>query len=167
MSRKNQIWKSRLHRVSLQIVNFLHKLPKLLPHVFDTPMYLWEQKFQKFQHPLKSGSLSENVMKEYSFNLLTERVIIEDCRGHFTTWTDIIAPLQQFWQYFPELTLLSQNSKFLVCCELIFLALIHAMIYRGPNTCEMFMVPSIYRCLGFHLLLCWRQWLWGWNQVQL
>ena len=33
---------------------------------FLTPMHLWDQKFQKFQHrnPLKNGSLSENVMKE-------------------------------------------------------------------------------------------------------
>ena len=49
-----------------QIVKSLGKLLKLLPHVFETQMHLWDQKFQKFQHrnPLKTGSLSENVMKE-------------------------------------------------------------------------------------------------------
>ena len=46
-----------------QIVKSLAKLLKLLPHVFETPMHLWDQKTQD-RNPLKNGSLSENVMKE-------------------------------------------------------------------------------------------------------
>ena len=46
--------------------NYLPFKKFLLPHAFETPMHLWDQKFQKFQHrnPLKNGSLLENVMKE-------------------------------------------------------------------------------------------------------
>ena len=41
-------------------------LRKILPHVFETPMHLWDQKDPRDPHrnPLKNGSLSENVMKE-------------------------------------------------------------------------------------------------------
>ena len=67
-----------------QIVKSLAKLLKLLPHVFETPMHLWDQKSQKIQHrnPLKNGSLSENAMKEDErvlFQPFTERGIVEDC----------------------------------------------------------------------------------------
>ena len=54
------------HKISSEIAKFLQKLLKLLPHTFEIPMHLWDQKPQKFHHrnPLKNGSLSENVMKE-------------------------------------------------------------------------------------------------------
>ena len=54
---------------------------KLLPHVFETPIHLWDQKIHH-SNPLKTGSLSENVMKEDErvlFQpLFTERDIVED-----------------------------------------------------------------------------------------
>ena len=54
------------NKISSEIAKFLQKLLKLLPHTFETPMHLCDQKNQKLHHknPLKSGSLSENVMKE-------------------------------------------------------------------------------------------------------
>ena len=51
------------HKISSEIAKFLQKLLKLLPHTFETPMHLWDQKIHH-RNPLKNGSLSENVMKE-------------------------------------------------------------------------------------------------------
>ena len=65
--------KEKAHEISSEIAKFLQKLTKLLPHVFETPMHLWDQQLQEFHHrnPLKNGSISENVMKE------AERVLFQ------------------------------------------------------------------------------------------
>ena len=96
-SRFEREWKSGLHKVSWQIINFLGKLLKLLPHTFKIPLHLWDRWDQKVHHrnPLKNGSLSENVMKE------GERVLFQPLHwksnrrglrcGHFATSTDLIA----------------------------------------------------------------------------
>ena len=92
------------HEISSEIVKFLQKLLQLLPHFFETPMHLWDQRDQIARHrnPLKNGSLSENVMKE------GERVLFQSLHrksnprgmrcGHFATSIDLIAPILQFWQ---------------------------------------------------------------------
>ena len=96
-SRFERVWKSGLHKVSWQIVNFLGKLMKLLPHTFETPTHPWNQKLQKIHHRnlLKNGSLSKNVVKE------CERVLFQPlhCKryrrgwrcGHSATWADLVA----------------------------------------------------------------------------
>ena len=62
---------SRFERVGLQSFNgkWSNWLPVetfFLRHLVDTLMHLWDKKSPKSPHrnPLKSGSLSENVMKE-------------------------------------------------------------------------------------------------------
>ena len=49
-----------------EIVKSLGKLLKLLPHVFDTQMHLWDQKSQKSHHKNNQNKspLSENGLKE-------------------------------------------------------------------------------------------------------
>ena len=70
---------------------------KLLPHVFETPTHLWNQKFQKFQYrdPLKTGCLSGyNQMKEGE-RVLFQPLPLKRYRrglhcGHFAISTDLI-----------------------------------------------------------------------------
>ena len=70
MVHKKQIrkrMKEWAHKISSEIAKFYQKLPKLLPHVFETPTNT------------RTPSKRENVMKEYSFNLSTEIGVVEDC----------------------------------------------------------------------------------------
>ena len=66
-------------------------------------------------------------MKEYPFNLSTERGIIEDCVAV------ILPPQLTLWQLFCNF------SNFFPWCVLgLYLASIHQMKCKGPNTCERF-----------------------------
>ena len=72
MARFETLWlqeadlKEETHEISSEIIKFLQKLLKLLPHVFDTQMHLWDQKSQKSHHKNNQNKspLSENGLKE-------------------------------------------------------------------------------------------------------
>ena len=109
-------------------------------------MHLWDQSAQRARHrnPLKNGSLSENVMKE------GERVLFQPLHwkinrrglrcGQFETSTDLVALFMQFWQFFSWTHFVkSQFKEQSSWCVLgWYLASIHEMIYKGSNTCDIF-----------------------------
>ena len=62
----SHIRKSRLTNFKGKWSNWLPFEKILFPHLFDTPMHIWDQSAQIARHrnPLKNGSISENVIKE-------------------------------------------------------------------------------------------------------
>ena len=80
-------------------------------------MHLWDKKHQKHRHgnPLKTGSLSENLMKEGErapFQPRNGKRYRRGLRcGHFDTSADLIAPILQFWQFFPQEQFVKSDFK--------------------------------------------------------
>ena len=112
-----QIWKSSLTKFLKQLSNFLNIFRNFF-HMFLRPQCTFGTKKSKKSN---TGTPSKLVLfqktwwkrvKEYSFNFFPERGIVEDC-------IPVILPPQLtlsdwfciFSNFFPELTLLSQNSN--------------------------------------------------------
>ena len=117
MLRRKLIWKSSLTKFLQKSSNFFRNFWNFF-HMFLGPQCIFGTKKPQNSH---TGTPSKLVLfqkkwwkrvKEYSFNLSTERDIVEDCVA-------VILPPQLtlsdwfciFSNFFPEPTLLSQNSN--------------------------------------------------------